>query len=567
MSITDHTAGQQTPVFTASAKLSGLAGAVVLRDAQAATHAADGAARTLGGPAIVAAVGLADAMRTASGLVTAHGDKQPVVAVVAVDDSDRRIVEPALWAASRTVIDAAGGSVVEQCREALPLIAPVSIIARDEVEAQAIVAELQAGLGRPSVGPGSDGSRSEEALAVLREAKRPLVLVGHGAASSSDLNVIAGLARAWEAPVGLTFGAIGMAPHRLEEFIAAIADDVPALAAGTVPWTEAMARADVILALGSGLSEADWFGLTDARVVRAPVYRVALQPDPDGVATQTIVEEAGHFADRLTGELERGGVLTESGWREKFTEARLRWTEAVDEEAEKDAQRDRLTAALAVREIVAAATADTVFVGEGGASGMWLASYRWRRPVVIPAQHAPIGASIGMSVGIRAAHPTRPVWAVVGDGAFFYCDRELAGLAERNEAFTAFVFADRSWNAIRLVQTLFFKRRTIGTDLPQVDYAGIARMHGCEAIEVRTPGGLAQALAMAQEQRDRPLVVQVTIEKGSIPFVGANLILAELDGVLTKLLGSAGLSSLIAAARDFPALRANLRVITGALRK
>ncbi len=84
---------------------------------------------------------------------------------------------------------------------------------------------------------------------------------------------------------------------------------------------------------------------------------------------------------------------------------------------------------------------------------------------------------------------------------------------------------------------------------------------------MRTPGGLAKALAMAQEQRERPLVVQVTLDKGSIPFVGANLILAELDGVLTKLLGAAGISSLVAATKDFPALRANLRVITGALRK
>ncbi len=557
----------QTPVFTASKSLSGLAGAVVLRDAQAASHAADGAARTLGAPSITAADGLADALRTASGLVTAHGDKQQVIAVVALSEVDRRIVEPALWATSRTVIDAAGGSVAEQCREALPLKGPVSVIARDAGEVQAIVAELQAGLGRPALPETGDGPGSAEALAVLREAKRPLVLVGHGAASSSDLNVIAGLARMWEAPVGLTFGATGMAPHRLDEFISACADDVAVLAAGTVPWTESMARADVILALGSGLSEADWFGLTDARVVRTPVYRVALQPDPDGVATQTIVEEAGHFAERLTGELERGGVLTESDWREKFTEARSRWTESVDEEAEKDAQRDRLTPALALREIVAAATANTVFVGEGGASGMWLASYGWRRPVLIPAQHAPIGASIAMSAGIRAVQPSRPVWAVVGDGAFFYNDRELAGFAERKEAFTAFVFADRSWNAIRLVQTLFFKRRTIGTDLPQVDYAGIAQIHGCDSIEVRTPGGLSKALAMAQEQRDRPLVVQVTVEKGSIPFVGANLILAELDGVLGKLLGAAGLSTLVAATKDFPALRANLRVITGALRK
>lgn len=567
MSISDPQLRDRLPVFTASQSLEGLAHAVVLRDAQASAHAADGAARTLGAPAITAAHGLADSLKTASGLVTAHGDKQQVVAVVAVSETDRRIVEPALWASSRTVIDAAAGNVVEQCREALPLKGPVSIIARDAGEAQSIVAELQAGLGRPTIGPASDGSGSAAALTQLREAKRPLVLVGYGAAAFSDMESVTTLARTWNAPVAVTFGANGMPPHRLEEFIALAADDVPVLAAGTVPWTEAMARADVILALGSGLSEADWFGLTDARVVRTPVYRVSLQPDPDGAATQTIVEEAGHFAARLTGELDRGGVLTESGWREKFTEARNRWTEAVDEEAEKDAQRDRLTAGLAMREIVSAATADTIFVGEGGASGMWLASFGWRRPVLIPAQHAPIGASIAMSAGVRSVQPTRPVWAVVGDGAFFYGDRELAGFAERKDAFTVFVFADRSWNAIRLVQTLFFKRRTIGTDLPQVDFAGIANLHGCDSIEVRTPGALAQALAMAQEQRDRPLVVQVTVDKGSIPFVGANLILAELDGVLTKLLGAAGLSSLVAATKDFPALRANLRVITGALRK
>lgn len=562
------------PAFTASKSLAGVAGLVNLRDAQAAAHAADGAARVTGNPAIVVSWGLADVLRTASGLVTASGDRQPVVALVAVEPADRAHVVGALKTSSRTFLDAGSNGladVADECIEALALRAPVAVLLPDveslKVGLSALSERLAA--GRPTFeSPKLENVEDlPEVLGELREARKPLVLVGHGAASSSDLEAIASLARLWDAPICITFGASGMAPDRLEAFVAACADDVPVLAAGTVPWTEALARADVILALGSGLSEADWFGLSDARVVRTPVVRVALSPEPEGVADRTVIAEAGEFAEALRKELERGGVMTVGGWHAKFTEARARWTELVDSEAEKDAQRDRLTAPLAMREIVSAATANTVFVGEGGASGMWLASYGWRRPVVIPAQHASIGASIAMSVGIREAAPERPVWAIVGDGAFFYCDRELAGLAERGQAFTAFVFADRSWNAIRLVQTLFFKRRTVGTDLPSVDYAQIAEIHGCDAVEVRTPGGLAQSLAMAQEQRERPLVVQINLEKGSIPFVGANLILAELDGVLTKLLGAMGTSTLVAATRDFPALRSNVRVILGALRK
>jgi acetolactate synthase-1/2/3 large subunit len=562
------------PVFTATGSLTGIPGAVAMRDAQAASHAADGAARVTGRPAIVVAEGLADTLKVASGLVTATGDRQLVVALVSVAPIDRAIVEPALVTASRSWVDAIGmtaAEVVERVADHTPLRLPVAVLL-DGPEQTAAVAALLAESIPPepvshALAPVGEVEGLSEALADLREARRPLVLVGHGAAATADPEAIAALARAWEAPVCLTFAATGMAPHALEAFIAACADDVPVMAAGTVPWTEALARADRILALGSGLSEADWFGLTDARVVRTPVIRVALDPHPDGVAEMTVIAEAGAFAVSLREELERGGVLTVSGWREKFTEARQRWTEAVDDEAEKDAQRDRLTAALAMREIVAAASAQTVFVGEGGASGMWLASYGWRRPVMIPAQHASIGASIGMSVGIREAAPDLPVWAVVGDGAFFYCSRELAGLAERKVPMVAFVFADRSWNAIRLVQTLFFRRRTVGTDLPPVDYVGLAKLHGCEGIEVRTPGGLAHALAMAQEAREKPLVVQVTIDKGSIPFVGANLILAELDGVLGKLVGAIGTSGLVAAARDFPALRSNVRVILGALKK
>ena len=140
-------------------------------------------------------------------------------------------------------------------------------------------------------------------------------------------------------------------------------------------------------------------------------------------------------------------------------------------------------------------------------------------------------------------------------------------MVERQQPVVLFVFNDRSWNAIRIIQTLFFRRRTVGTDLPSVDYSALAKLHGCEQFKVKTAGDLARALSMAQESRTGPLLIDVSIEKGAIPFVGSNLILAELDGVLRTLAGSAAVSSAVAAAKDRPALLANLRVIYGAVKK
>ena len=543
-----------------------------MRDPQAAAHAADGAARATGKPAVVIARGLADVLRVASGLVIAAGDRQPVVAILALDEDELAIANSCLETAARSVVRGIEGhaEIAAQCTQQIRLNAPVAVIVDRGADLAGLSAAVRQALSKPApsqlVSPGAD-DLDPLILSELRETKRPVILLGNGAASTSDLSKIATLARIWQAPVCLTFAATSMPPHRLEECIAVFGADVPVLPAGTVPWTAALTRCDRVLALGSGLSEADWFGLSDARLVRAPVTRIALDPEPDGVAQRTVVADAGEFAGLLHDELLRGGVLTRDGWLERFADARSKWSALVDEEAHKGINSERLTPALAAREIVSAAPADGILIGEGGAAGMWLASYAWLRPLILAAQHAPIGASIAMAAGASAAQPQRAVWCVVGDGAFFYCARELASLAERGVPVAVFVFDDRSWNAIRLVQTLFFGHRTIGTDLPEVDYGAHAELHGCKTVKVRTPGELARALSLAQEPRGVPLVVDVKLEKGSIPFVGVNLILAELDGVITSLAGSTTLGSLLAGARDRPALAAMLRVTIGALRK
>ena len=564
----------ELPVL-ASGSLALEIGAIAMRDPQAAAHAADGAARASGRPAVVTARGIADVLRVASGLVTASGDRKPVIAVLQLSDTEREVALPAIETASRSTLIVEPGEsadrLAERCNESLQLSAPVSLVLNRDSDLASVVKAVAANCAiRESVDSQAEVGGSVDlkpAFEALREAKKPVILLGSGALSTTALESIAALARLWQAPVCLTFSATSMAADTLDRCLALFGADIPLLPAGTVPWTNALTRADHLLALGSGLSEADWFGLSDAKLVRAPVTRVALNPGKDGIADRTVDVDAGVFAKAFAAEIVRGGALTRDNWVERFSEARSKWSGLVDEEAHRAGDSDRLSAPLAAREIVSAAPANAILVGEGGSAGMWLASYAWLRPLIVPSQHASIGASIPMAAGAALAEPDRPIWAVVGDGAFFYCARELAGLAERGVPIAVFVFDDRSWNAIRLVQTLFFRHRTIGTDLPEVDYRSHAELHGCETIRVRTPSDLAQALSLAQEPRNKPLVVDIRVDKGSIPFVGANLILAELDGALGPLAGSAALGGLLAAAKDRPALAATLRVTAGALRK
>ncbi len=563
--------GQGIPCFAAGAAAAA-PGAIAMRDAQAAAHAADGAARASGSPAIAAASGLADSLRMAAGLVTACGDRTPIVAVAEVLADDIPTALPALKTASRTLIDLTAGGMLDRIPAALVSRAPVAVLVAPGGLADALAgvrAAIEGWTQADSLvdSTGIDPEAATAPFAALRESRRPVIVVGHGAAVSSNPDRIARLARTWQAPVCLTWAATAMPAATLDRFLAAFSADIPILPAGTVPWSTALARADRLLTLGSGLSESDWFGLTEARLVRAPVTAVALDADNDLPAEHTVDAEAGVFADAFADELERGGVLTREGWLERFIEARSTWTELVDQEADRAAGEERLAPALVARELVTAAPADTIFVAEGGASGCWLATYAWLRPLVIPAQHASIGSSIAMAAGAGSAQPQRPIWAVVGDGAFFYGSRELAGMVERQQPIVVFVFNDRSWNAIRIIQTLFFRRRVVGTDLPSVDYSAFAELHGCDHVKVKTAGDLAKALSMAQESRTGPLLVDVQIEKGAIPFVGSNFILAELDGVLRTLAGSAAISSAVAAANDRPALLANLRVIYGAIKK
>src|SRR5262249_13954624 len=144
------------------------------------------------------------------------------------------------------------------------------------------------------------------------------------------------------------------------------------------------------------------------------------------------------------------------------------------------------------------------------------------------------GVAIPWAAGVSAAYPGRALWAMVGDGGFLFHPRALGDLVERGIPAVFVVLNDASWNSIRLGQTVAFRRRYVGTDLPSIDYAQIAELYGCMGRVVEDATDLRAALSEAADWHQHakcPLVVDVRIAAGSIPLVGATFAIDELDGV------------------------------------
>lgn len=506
-----------------------------LHSPQAAVYAATGCSMATGAPSLCVTFGIDEALQAASAALTPWGDKVPVAFVTVAEQKYHRMIRGCYSAVTRGIfdardIDSEGGKAATVLRYSRP----IQIIVPGMAELEGLLPRLPAqwSSGRDPEGTldTEQAADMEKALGLMKTSGRPVILLGLG--GTEDIPAVLSLAEKICSPVLLTSGATTMPAHLLKLIEAR---PVPLIIpAGSLVWTRAFSSADVILALGSGFSEVDWFGLQGLKIHRARVIRVAVgSPGPPlrklwDISIDTPVRR---FLAQASGRIEGLGPGQERAeWVARLRRACDKWKNILREDSEKYRSLPHIEPGLAAHEIVARSPENTIFVSEGGACGMWLWTQLWLKPLVFPVQMGTIGVTIPMTIGAHAGSPGARVWGILGDGAFYYNARELATLSGLSLPVGIFVFNDSSWGAIRLGQTFVYKGRYIGTDIPNTDYARIARWYGCEGITARNPGELLQAVERVKAS-SRPTVVDVKIPRDSIPYAGASFVLAEFDGV------------------------------------
>ena len=344
-----------------------------------------------------------------------------------------------------------------------------------------------------------DPEEVARAAALLRAARRPLVITGRGAR---------GCARSLTALLDGT-GAVYLDTQESRGLAAPDHASVVGAVRG-----RAMAEADVVVVIGRKLDYQLAYGspavFRQATLVRIADHADELRDNRRGEVE--ILADPVLALEALADALPAPGPGRDTGWAQGLrTEHVQRAARHVDAMAAAPPGGDghmhpnRIFAAL--RQVL---RPDAITIADGGDLLSFARMGLESRHYLDAGAFGCLG--VGTPFGIAAAllHPDRQVVVVTGDGAFGINAMEI-DTAQRHGARVVFIVANNAaWNIERLDQQLNYGGRVVGTTLAWSDYAGMARAFGLHAVRVTEPARLQAAIEDALAHAPALLDVVVT---------------------------------------------------------
>lgn len=519
---------------------------VLVRHEQAAAHAADGYARASGKTGVCLATSGPGACNLVTGIATAYMDSVPLVAVTgqvpttmlgndAFQESDITGITFPITKHNYLVKDAAEiGQVV---RDAFYIAGtgrqgPVLIdLPKDVMTAQVDpVPEVQEARLR-GYQPTYEGHprQVERAVALIREAERPLLYIGGGVVASGAAAEVLALAELTAIPVASTLMGLGAVPcdHPLSLGMIGMH--------GTEAANFAVTECDLLIAVGVRFDDRVT-GRVEAFAPQAAVIHIDIDPAEIGKNKPVdvpIVGDARLVLAAITAKLarqERG-----NGW---LTRVR-RWQKeeagpAAAAPGPTPTPAGGLDPAGVIRQMNALLDDEAIIVSEVGQNQMWAAQhYCFRRPRtwLTSGGLGTMGYGFPASIGAQFACPDRTVALVAGDGSFQMNIQELGTVVEYDVPVKVVILNNLYLGMVRQWQELFYDRRYSYTELRPVDFVGIAKAYGVEGMRVDGPDEVGPGLEECFGT-EGPFVLDVRIEREAnvFPMVPAGAAINEMIG-------------------------------------
>lgn len=491
---------------------------VTPRHEQGAAFMADGYARVSRRPGVCLLITGAGVTNAATAVASAHHDSQPLLIISSATDSrqagrgrgalhdlpDQQRLMACLTGSSETVASPAelAGAVqrafdVLQAPRPRPahIGIPIDVLAEpagpadaDETPAGAPMAAAERGAGDPHA--------LDLAADLLARARTPMILLGGGAIDAGRQALA--VSDAVGAPVVTTLNGKGAVP-----------ETHPAAAGATTtlePVYGELQAADVVLAVGTELSEVDYYYQADIPRFAGALIRV--DSDPAQVTSGrdpavAIVGDAGRVLAGLAERLRRTGADRSEVAARRAGELRagLEWWPGAERFF---VVLDTISAALPPDAIVTADSTQLAYVANS-----YLPAVR-PRSYLAPAGFGTLGPALPMAMGAKLAAPQRPVVCLIGDGGLLFTIAELATAAAENIGVIVLVWHNDGYGEIRDSMD-GAAVPYIGTDGSAHDYVAIARGFGCHADRVGSLPELDRAIADALG-RARPTVLELPAE-------------------------------------------------------
>ncbi|MBD1884146.1 MULTISPECIES: biosynthetic-type acetolactate synthase large subunit [Microcoleus] len=520
---------------------------ILVRHEQGAAHAADGYARATGQVGVCFATSGPGATNLVTGIATAHMDSIPMVIITG------QVPRPAIGTDAFQETDIYGIT--------LPIVKH-SYVVREPGDMARIVAEAFhiASTGRPGpvlvdvpkdvgleefdylpVEPGSvripgyrptvkgNPRQINQAIHLLKEAKRPLLYVGGGAIAAGAHEEIKELAELFQLPVTTTLMGKGCFDENHPLSVKMLGMH------GTAYANFAVTECDLLIAVGARFDDRVT-GKLDEFAARAKVIHIDIDPAEVGKnrgPDVPIVGDVRHVLIDLLRRCRETGVSGKTGQTAEWLHRIDQWKQ--DYPLVVPHYPDILSPQQVISQLATQAP-DAYYTTDVGQHQMWSAQFlnngprRW----ISSAGLGTMGFGLPAAMGAKMALPNEQVICIAGDASVQMNIQELGTLTQYGIN-VKIVIVNNGWQGmVRQWQQAFYGERYSSSNMTvgMPDFVMLAEAYGVRGMLVSRPEELKDAIAQMLAH-DGPVLmnVKVTRDENCYPMVVPGKSNAQMVGL------------------------------------
>src|SRR5579859_5481042 len=497
---------------------------VLVRHEQGAAHMADGFSRASGKVGVAIATSGPGATNLVTGIATAMLDSSPMVCITgqvgskligsdAFQETD--VTGVTLPVTKHNYLVTRPEDLARTFREAFYIAqsgrpGPVLIdITKDAQQASCEFDWESAAPRLPGYRPDLRALPSEyqRAVDLINNARRPIILAGHGVLISGASRQVLEFAEKSNTPIAMTLLGISGVPasHPLN------------LGMKGEAWVNnAIQEADLVLAFGMRFDDR----VTGNLKTYAPnAAKVHIEIDPSEINNNVRVDVGlvGDLREVLDELLPKVVANDHTPWLRHISEMK-------GDSAVRDIQNlpdsGHLYAAHVINDLWQLTGGDAVVVTDVGQHQMWEAQYYKHdreRSLITSGGLGTMGFALPAAIGARFACPDKEIWVVAGDGGFQMTMAELCTIAQEKIKINVAIINNGYLGMVRQWQEFFYERRYAATPLLSPDFVKLAEAFGLKGILVTERSQVQQAV---QTARDEPgtVVIDFRVEQEDTVF-------------------------------------------------
>ena len=509
---------------------------ILVRHEQAAVMAADGYARATGQVGVCMATSGPGATNLATGLACAQMDSIPVVAITG------QVARPAIGKDAFQETDVTGitlpitkhNYLVMDPSEIAPAIkeafyiantgrpGPVLVDIPKDVLATAADFVYPSSVDLPGYKPNMEGHPAQirKAINLISEAKRPVILAGHGITISRAFEEVQELAEKAQIPVITTL--LGISSFPSDHFLNVGMPGMHGMAYASL----ALDQSDLIISLGARFDDRVT-GRLSAFAPNAKVIHVDIDPSEISKNVKATVPIVGDLKRVLQAMVPQVESADHTDWIKHIEQMRL------DHPSLKIRETNKLLPQFILKKLSEVTDSRAIIITGVGQHQMWAAqhcSFKEHNLLITSGGLGAMGFEVPAALGAKVGRPDKTVWSIAGDGGFQMTLCDLATAVEANIPVKFAIMNNGFLGMVRQWQDLFYDKTYTATYYTgNPDFVKLAEAYGIMGLRVTEKEQVVTALEQAMAEPG-PVVIdfQVEQEENVYPMIPAGESINEL---------------------------------------